>query len=224
MCTLRPAATLPTAAERASPWGWGCLSFPDKTGMSVLNNFSSPALLDLCGFENVNSPFRCSHLLEKKRKEKLQIQNFCGDSVATAGEGHHGPRDLSSAPAISSLPHHLPFSWLGSLPGNHISFITVAALQPSLANFPVACGVFQLIKCMLYFRLESPNSLEEFLLSLLCPYCPHSLKKEKKERHIKSETQPLGTYSECHSTPVSYSLALLFWNIENILLWKVKVI
>lgn len=165
------------------PLRLGLLVFPCLTrpAWSALNNFSSPALLDLCGFENVNSSFRCSHLLKKKRKENLQIQNFWGDSVATAGQGHHGPRDLPSAPAVSSLPHHLPFSWLGSLPGNHISFITVAALQPSLANFPVACGVFQLFKWVLYFRLESPNPLEEFLLSLLCPYCPHSLKKEKKE-------------------------------------------
>lgn len=163
----------------------GLLVFPSlaRPAWSVLNNFSSPALLDVCGFENVNSSFRCSYSLKKKRKPPNP--ELYGDSVATAGQGHHGPRDLSSALAISFLPYHLPFSWLGSLPGNHISFITVAALQPSLANFPVACGVFKLFKWVFYFRLESLNSLEEFLLSLLCPYCTHSLKKEKKKDTLK---------------------------------------
>lgn len=150
ICTLRPAATLPTSAQWARPWGsvahLSLLTRP--AAWSALKSFSSTALLNLCGSENVNSSFRYSHLLKKKRKENLQIQNFCGDSVATAGKGHQGPRDLSSALAISSLPHHLPFSSLGSLPGNHISFITVAALQPSLANFPVACGVFKLFRWM----------------------------------------------------------------------------
>lgn len=115
-------------------------------------------------------------------------------------------------------PHHLSslLTWQ-----NCFSFITVAALQCSLANFPVVCEVIKVSRYILFFRVctirfESPNFSEKFLLSVLCPYFPPPPPTPKKEkRHVKSETQPVETYSESCSMHVSYAnIAILERNIS----------